>query len=462
MTSNDSTEKTYGPSQGRGGIDRRQFLRDSGIAAGALFAASLVAPREASASTSASLPESDPSRVLPPRTRYGLHVRPDGTLTLRGEPFYGIGVNFFDAFYRTLTTPLNASYGPGNTTYLKGFQVLAGCGIPFARFMACGYWPIEMKAYVTDKELYFSGMDGVVAAAERYEVGLIPSMFWATFCVPDIVGEPLDQWGNPASATIAFMKQYVHDVISRYHGSPAIFGWEFGNEYDLAADLLQYAAANRPPVEPQLGTPTQRTAQDDLTHGEVRTALTEFASAVRSLDGSRMISSGNAFPRATEWHQWKEATFSTDSEPEYAVMLTSEDNPDPIDTISVHNYDTTNDRFGQQIPWADFLELSVRIAKVARKPLFLGEFGSNQATGAAQAETTFDELLSGIQSSDIQAAALWVFDFTGQATTFDVTNTNARAYQLQAIAAANKRLHQRRGVAPSHRALPSDQPDRPG
>jgi len=430
-------------------IGRRRFLRDSGIAVGGLLAASAVGIPSAAASpignppvlpTPPAPPPGPPPPAPPPGppTKYGLQVRPDGVLTLRGSPFYGIGVNFFSAFYRTLNTPLNSSYGPANTSYQEGFQVLGQYGIPFARFMACGYWPVETKTYLTNKELYFSGMDGVVAAAERYGVGLIPSMFWANFCVPDLVGEPLNQWGNPDSATTSFMTEYVHDVVSRYNGSSAIFGWEFGDEYDLSADLLQYAPANRPPIEPQLGTPTTRSNLDDLTHRMVNTALTDFAVTVRSMDRSRMISSGNAFPRATEWHQWQHYVFSTDSEAEYAMMLTAEDNPDPVDTASVHNYDIVNNRFGEEIPWASFLETSVRIAKAAGKPLFLGEFGSNEASGQTQAKATFDELLSGIQSSGVQASALWVYDFTGQATTFDVTSTNDRAYQLQAIAAANR------------------------
>ena len=67
-------------------------------------------------------------------------------------------------------------------------------------------------------------------------MSIVPSFFWHTACLPDLVGEPRNQWGNPDSKTIAFMRQYTRDVVSRYANSPAIWIWEFGNEYDLAAD----------------------------------------------------------------------------------------------------------------------------------------------------------------------------------------------------------------------------------
>ncbi len=37
-------------------------------------------------------------------------------------------------------------------------------------------------------------------------------------------------------------------------------------------------------------------------------------------------------------------------------------------------------------------------------------------------------------------AALWVYDFSGQDADWNVTATNGRAYQLEAVAEANARL----------------------
>ena len=54
--------------------------------------------------------------------------------------------------------------------------------------------------------------------------------------MPDLVGEPRNQWGNPESKTRQFMRTYIREVVSRYVNSPAIWGWEFGNEYNLSLD----------------------------------------------------------------------------------------------------------------------------------------------------------------------------------------------------------------------------------
>ncbi len=159
----------------------------------------------------------------------GLSSR-DGMLLKDGVPYRGIGVNYFDAFARTLREP-------NDTSYDEGFRVLAQHGIPFARFMCTGYWPAEMKLYRQDKARYFKLLDGVVRSAEKHRVGLIPSLFWYMPMVPDLVGEPCDQWSNPQSKTHEFMRTYVREVVTRYRNSPAIWGWEFGNEYNLDADL---------------------------------------------------------------------------------------------------------------------------------------------------------------------------------------------------------------------------------
>jgi hypothetical protein len=74
----------------------------------------------------------------------------------------------------------------------------------------------------------------------------------------------------------------------------------------------------------------------------------------------------------------------------------------------------------------------------ARKPLFVGEFG---APGPAEkSEKEFRSLLSTIEEALVPLAALWVYDFKGQDASWNVTATNERAYQLQAISEANARL----------------------
>jgi len=347
----------------------------------------------------------------------GLSVR-DGVLLRNGTPYCGIGVNYFDAFSRTLQDHNDASYD-------AGFRTLAVHGIPFARLMCTGFWPAEMKLYLEDKAKYFELLDGVIRSAEKHGVGLIPSLFWYMPAVPDLVGEPCDQWGNPDSRTHELMRTYTREVVTRYLDSPAVLAWEFGNEYNLGADLPN-AKQHLPPIVPQLGTPSSRSDRDILTHEMVRTAFREFAREVRKHDRTRMIVTGNSIPRPSAWHQMHEGTWAKDSPEQFAEMLLA-DNPDPVDTISVHVYEDA----------AGHLAEALQAAKRAGKPLFVGEFG---VLGEG-AETTeqFQTLLRVIEDAQVPLAALWVFDYKGQSQ-WNVRADNNRSYQLKAIAEANRRI----------------------
>lgn len=352
----------------------------------------------------------------------GLTIGAGNVLLHEGRPFRGIGVNYFDALQRRLLDPQD-------TSAEKGFKALAEAKIPFVRMMGCGFWPVEQKLYRENTGEFFRRFDAVVAAAERHGVGIIPSLFWTTSTVPDLVGEPVGQWGNPASKTHAYMRDYVRDVVGRYKNSPAIWGWEFGNEYNLGANLPN-AASHRPPAVPRLGTPKTRSARDEWTNEDIRVAFAAFGREVRRYDPARIISTGNSRPRASAWHNWREGTWKPDTPEQTAEMLIL-GNPDPVSVMSIHAYDDCLTLVGQ----------ARAVAERARKPLFVGEFGAAGHSEATRKE--FFALLEALERARVPLAALWVFDYARQ-TDWSVTATNPRAYQLEAIAAANARIREGR------------------
>jgi len=359
----------------------------------------------------------------------GLSVGPEGVLMHDGTPYGGIGVNYYDAFTRTLAEP-------PHETYKAGFRELASRRIPFVRFSAGGFWPRDWALYQTNRSEYFARLDGVIKSAEEQKIGLIPSLFWNSATVPDLVGEPVNRWGQTNSRTHAFMREYTREVVTRYAPSPAIWGWEFGNEYNLGADLPN-AAQHRPAVVPELGTPGKRTAEDELTHEAIRTAFREFAREVRRHDARHIIISGNAFPRPSAWHQTKEKSWRRDTPEQFAEVLAA-DNPSPMDTLSVRGYDLAND--------VGRLPQAMAVARSVRKPLFVGEFGVPGAT-TGTTKTNFAMILRAIETNGVPLAALWVFDFESQAKDWNVTATNDRAWQLSAIEEANERIRRKEASA---------------
>jgi len=370
-----------------------------------------------------------------------LRIGPGGVVLKDGQPYRGIGINYFSAFNRTLDNPLDMSYR-------EGFDELAKRGIPFIRFAACGFWPKNWALYLKDKEAYFVLMDGVVKAAEEKGLGLIPSLFWYDACVPDLVGEPRGQWGNPDSKTIAFMRQYTRDMVTRYVNSPAIWAWEFGNEYNLGADLPN-AAENRPWVHPELGTAKERSAADDLTHDMIVSACREFAAEVRKYDPLRPITSGNSLPRVAAHHLRTEKSWTHDTREQFAANLL-ETNPGPNDLISVHVYPFEGEgRFDQKpIAYSDILSACMKAAKGAGKALFVGEFGAPDTEkdgGPEAARKNFGELLAAIEATGVPLSALWVFDLPDQNSFINITPTNERSYQLEELTRANQRLGDKHG-----------------
>jgi len=367
-----------------------------------------------------------------PRPQPGLSVR-DGVLVKDGRPYRGIGANCFSLFYRALKDP-------ADTSYRERLAELSKAGIPFVRFMCGGFWPVDQKLYLESREEFFRRLDDVVKAAEENRVGLIPSLFWHISTVSDLAGEPLDQLGNADSRSIAHIRRATEEVVRRYRDSPAIWGWEFGNEYNLACDLPN-ASKHRPDCWPRLGTPKERTERDELKFASLRVAFVEFAKAVRGIDKVRFITSGNAMPRPSAHHNVTEKSWKTDTEEQFGDIL-RRDNPDPMDVISVHQY---HDRKGVYVGGAktigDAVGLAMRHSEKARKPLFLGEFGAERQLGPREKqEAVFREFLDAIERHGVPLAAFWVFDLPPQKDDWNVDFTNDRAWMIERVAQANARM----------------------
>lgn len=367
----------------------------------------------------------------------GLRVDENGTIRHHGQPIRAFGVNYMSAFTRCLENPADQSYQ-------EGFQALARHHIPFARLNFGGFYPVDWHLYQEDPDRYFSLLDGVVRAAESAGIGLVPSLFWWSACIPDLMKEPRNQWGNPASKTHAFMRTYTEQVVSRYLDSPAIWAWEFGNEYSLAADLPN-AAENRPATPVSRGCPAERSAADDVTSDMINTAVSEFARAVRKIDAHRPITSGHSLPRPSAHHQRVDGNWTQDSVEDFRDNLTYM-TPDPADLMSIHVYPHAREhRFGETtVDYARILGTSVVAARDAGKGLFLGEFGPPPDNEAPWTVATAKEeglsLLRAVEESAVQLAAFWVFDFPWQEKSMNVSPDNHRAHYLYALEAANRRV----------------------
>jgi hypothetical protein len=345
-------------------------------------------------------------------------------------------MNYFSLFCWYLDHPQDTSFR-GSLATLKHY------GIPFVRFNAGGFYPSDYQLYKQDPQRYWQLMDDVVLAAGEKGVGLVPSMFWASLTVPDLVGEPLSEWGNPDSKTIAWMRTYTREFVARYLNSPAIWMWEFGNEYNLGADLPN-AKDHRPPVWPTLGTAASRSEKDEMTHDQIAVAFVEFAKAVRAIDPHRPITSGNAITRGQAWHNWHEHNWVTDSRQQWAQMLIVE-NPAPLDTISLHVYalEKAGSYFDDPaIGPAELIAIAAGMARDAGRALFIGEWGVPSKDDPAGERQQFEAMLDAIVAHRVPLSAVWVYNFPLQDEEWNITATNERSYMLELAGQANRRLAQ--------------------
>jgi hypothetical protein len=374
--------------------------------------------------------------VVPP----GLTIR-DGRFLKDGKPFHGVGINYFNCLLR-ITGLSNSGPALENRDYVEGFRVLREHGIPFVRFAAGGFWPNDWDLYLKDREAYFRSFDGLVAEAERAGIGLIPSLFWNYSTVPDLVGDSIDQWGNPESATQAFMRRYVAEVVGRYKDSPAVWAWEFGNEYINEADLPQ-PEMGRGWEAPGFGTPVRRTERDKMLRPNIHAAYRAFGEAVRKIDRTRPLFTGDTMPRPAAWHNWRHKSWDSDNTEQWAEVFLADN---PLDTLSAHFYHFGKDdkaRCGlMELDAARQMAFMMDISRKAEKPLFIGEFGpSPQRKDEAEERRQFMEMLGMIVANRVPLTALWNYDFEQEGQKwFNITPQNHRAWMLAELREANRKL----------------------
>jgi hypothetical protein len=335
----------------------------------------------------------------------GLSVARDGSLLRNGAPYRAVGVNYTDAFLRPLRHP-------GDESYRDDFRKLAANHIPFARIAACGYPASDYQLYLQDKEKYFKLLDGVVQAAEESNVGLIADLFWVSYTVPDLVGEPRNQWGNSQSKTRQFMRTYTREVVSRYVNSPAIWGWEFGNEYNNSVDLPD-AWRNLPPVNPRLGRTRSRGPDDTLTTEIFTSALSDFARTVREIDGHRILLTGNSIPRFSAYHMQTERRPGQDSREQFATMLLRQ-NPGPFNPICIHTAPVSPlPHFAKRpVSYNELIQTCAGAARSASKSLSIEEFITcppKTECSIATRRQNVNEVLAAIQANNVSLASVWIY-----------------------------------------------------
>jgi hypothetical protein len=156
------------------------------------------------------------------------------------------------------------------------------------------------------------------------------------------------------------------------------------------------------------------------------------------------MTTGHSMPREVAHHLHTQGKWISDSREEFMKNLLGV-TPDPQNMISVHLYrKQVRNRWGKKgSSYEEILSLCMRAAASADKVLFVGEFGATDAYPDTREKDVRQEhlaMLEAIEKTGVPLAALWVFDFPHQEKDWNISTTNKRAYLLDLVVEANKRL----------------------
>lgn len=359
---------------------------------------------------------------------YGITVTEDGTMTLGGKALYLAGVNCYNLFNRCIN-----DYDPQGA--FRTLDVLKSYGVGIVRFDCGGYDHSYVAQYFEHKERYLGVLKAIAAYAEECNIGLIPSFFWLHHAVPDYFDEPIRYWGKQDSRTVAFLDEYTASVTNALKDYRSLFAWEFGNEFNLACDLPN--AAEHMPALPAHSTRTARTSEDYLSATDASFAFERFASIVRAGDPyGRMITSGNASLRPSQYHQLHENSWEQDSEEEYARMCRLYA-PGDMNAICEHIYFTEQKTFGRDLKLSEYLETLLSIAKDAKKAFIVGEWGG----GTAEDHKYYSDIANIFVDAGVQLTLLWNFNLAEGETEYSFSAESTRGKMLlRVVSETNERL----------------------
>lgn len=366
----------------------------------------------------------------------GLHVdfsaktdsgRPVPVLCLGQKPYRATGVNCYDLFNGTVTYDDKDSafrFDPSHA--YATLDRLKAEGVPVVRFNCGMYYDTELPAVIEYGEQYFATLKKIAEYAETCRIGLIPSLFWHFAAVPRYFGEPYRSWGRDTSRTLGFMKTYTRRVVETLQGCKSIFAWEFGNEFNLEADLPNWQEI-------------YKTDDPDncLTADDVQYAYETFVQTVRAVDSTgRLICSGNAALWPSQYHQYVEHSWTADTPQQYAE-ITRKLNPDGMRSVSEHIYDLKR-KVG---PYDSLLDLDGQLA-LARdaahsmgKIYYVGEFA-----GVLPSEGDYRIFYDAFLRAGVPLSLVWNFSMKGNIEHSFTAESDRGKYIFALIREYNEKL----------------------
>lgn len=333
-----------------------------------------------------------------------------------------IGLNKFELQKQYLGT---ASGGNGSYTFQKVTKAMAekalddayDIGASFVRVAVTGITPFQigqrgdLNLWQRNPEAYWKIVDEMMAALQARGIKIVPVFAWNLGQFTAMVAEQVDALlTDPNSDSWKLLENYISQFVNRYRNNAGILFYELGNEFNLLADLDLNRRCETAKI-------MVCGAKANFTSADVIAFTKQLSDLIRSLDGTRKISSGFAVPRPSAEHlrqfpEWTGTRASWTKDTVADLERNLAEMHQYVDIISVHLYPTKeNLRFGAG-PGEEYqlLKILKQAADRIGKPLFVGEFGDPDAR-IAQPGGFSDRMLDEIVNLKIPYAAMWAWQF---------------------------------------------------
>jgi endo-1,4-beta-mannosidase len=256
------------------------------------------------------------------------------------------------------------------------FGHLHAAGVDVVRFFA-----FQSLATNPEHERDWSALDAVFSSAQAHGIYLIPVLGnnWAD-CDSWPIGSAgtrkdtanwyAGAYGNPYDGYLTSYTQWVHDVVSRYSGNPALVAWEEINEPQAASD----GAADRATLK--------AFAQD-------------IASVIQSADPTTPVSLGSIGGGQPGFDG-----------PSYADMLTTAD----MATAHDYGYPTDPLPISPSCPYGwNCIRADLRDAAEMGEPFFIGEAGDTSCDSSTKAANYAAKMRAAFDAGAV-GYLLWAYD----------------------------------------------------
>lgn len=277
---------------------------------------------------------------------------------LGGKLLYVTGMNCYNLFVQC-----HESNGMKTDNMVKTVEVLKTEQVPIVRFSGSPFYARQFHFYMDNKQQFLANLDYLATMCDEAHILLIPSIFWNTGSVPDYYEEAATAWGDKSSKTYAHMLNYTTDIVNTLKDHKCVAMWEFGNEFNLAADI---AIAG----------------YTDIPARVVSTAYKGFAELIKTLDPhGRVIASGNSLMRNAQYHLMTGPSWDNDSYEQYKEV-TEVFTPDPMTGMSEHIYEDAR-VFSDKgtVGRSDQLLYAKQVAAELGKVYYVGEFTGPKTAG---------------------------------------------------------------------------------